>query len=86
MSQGLTLPNPLESVKQLVLDAVSSPLTRVMYGHAMAEYFAWWDRAGLPGCGKPATTTPTCSGKLRRCSRTIRLPIPSPGLRQQRQN
>jgi site-specific recombinase XerD len=48
MSQELTLPNPLESVKQLVLDAVSSPLTRVMYGHAMTEYFAWWEEQGRP--------------------------------------
>jgi site-specific recombinase XerD len=47
-SQELTIPNPLESVKQLVLDAVSSPLTRVMYGHAMTEYFAWWDEHRRP--------------------------------------
>src|SRR6516164_7441653 len=48
MSQELTTPNPLESVKQLVLDAVSRPLTRLMYGHAMAEYFAWWEDQGRP--------------------------------------
>src|SRR5215813_11775718 len=48
MSQELTLPNPLEPVRALVLDAVSSPLTRVMYGHAMAEYFAWWGEQGRP--------------------------------------
>src|SRR5215475_9584641 len=48
MSQELTLPNPLESVKQLVLDSVSSELTRVMYGHAMTEYFAWWEQEGRP--------------------------------------
>src|SRR4029450_14016628 len=48
MSQEITVPNPLEQVKQLVLDAVSSPLTRVMYGHAMAEYFAWWEEQGRP--------------------------------------
>jgi site-specific recombinase XerD len=47
-SQELAVPNPLESVKQLVLDAVSSPLTRVMYGHAMAEYFTWWEEQGRP--------------------------------------
>jgi hypothetical protein len=30
-----------------VLDAVSSPLTRVMYGHAIDEFFRWWeDQAG----------------------------------------
>ena len=27
---------------------MSSPLTRVMYGHAMAEYFAWWEEQGRP--------------------------------------
>src|SRR4029450_6241435 len=48
MSQEITVPNPLEKVKELVLDAVSSPLTRVMYGHAMAEYFAWWEEQGRP--------------------------------------
>ena len=51
MNQELTapnLPNPLEGVKQLVLDAVSSPLTRVMYGHAINEYFGWWESEGRP--------------------------------------
>lgn len=52
MNQELTapnLPNPLEGVKQLVLDAVSSPLTRVRYGDAITEYFAWWLQEGRPG-------------------------------------
>jgi site-specific recombinase XerD len=48
MPQELTLPNPMEPIKQLVLDAVSSPLTRVMYGHAINEYFAWWEQQGRP--------------------------------------
>ena len=48
MAHELTVPNPLESVKQLVLDAVSSPLTRLMYGHAMTKYFAWWEEQGRP--------------------------------------
>ena len=48
MNQELAVPNPLEQVKQLVLDAVSSPLTRVMYAHAMTEYFAWWEEQGRP--------------------------------------
>ena len=30
MSRQLTLPNPLAPVRELVLDAVSSPLTRTM--------------------------------------------------------
>ena len=37
MPQELALPNPLEPIRDLVLHAVSSPLTRVMYGHAMDE-------------------------------------------------
>src|SRR5215475_13349998 len=48
MSQELTVPNPLEPVRALVLDAVSSPLTRIMYSHAMAEYFSWWEQQGRP--------------------------------------
>lgn len=48
MSQELIAPNPFESVRTLVLDAVSSPLTRAMYGHALGEYFAWWEREGRP--------------------------------------
>jgi hypothetical protein len=34
--------------KQLVLDAVSSPLTRLMYGHAIEEFFRWWEVEGRP--------------------------------------
>src|SRR5215469_13753189 len=48
MNQKLILPNPLEGVKQLVLDAVSSPLTRLMYGHAIEEFFRWWEDQGRP--------------------------------------
>jgi hypothetical protein len=31
-----------------VLDSVSSELTRVICGHAMTEYFAWWEQEGRP--------------------------------------
>jgi site-specific recombinase XerD len=48
MSQELIAPNPLEPIRQLVLDAVSSPLTRVMYGHAINEFFTWWQDQGRP--------------------------------------
>jgi site-specific recombinase XerD len=48
MSQELAVTNPLERVKQLVLEAVSSPLTRVMYGHAIDDFFHWWKNAGRP--------------------------------------
>ena len=32
----------LAAVKQLVLDSVSSPLTRVMYARALEDFFGWW--------------------------------------------
>jgi site-specific recombinase XerD len=31
-----------------VLDAVSSPLKRIMYSHAIDEYFAGWEQEGRP--------------------------------------
>jgi site-specific recombinase XerD len=48
MTQELGVPNPLESAKYLVLDAVSSPLTRTMYAHAIEEFFDWWESTGRP--------------------------------------
>ena len=41
--------NPFGPVRQLVLDAVSSPLTRVMYARALDDFFAWWESQGRPG-------------------------------------
>jgi len=38
----------MQPIKELVLDAVSSPLTRVMYGHAINEFFGWWEEQGRP--------------------------------------
>jgi hypothetical protein len=38
----------LTAVKQLVLDAVSSPLTRVMYARALDDFFGWWSGQGRP--------------------------------------
>jgi integrase len=38
----------LAAVKKLVLDAVSSPLTRVMYARALEDFFAWWKGQGRP--------------------------------------
>src|ERR1039457_441611 len=48
MKTSLVCPNPLEPVKQLVLDAVSSPLTKAMYAIALDGYFAWWNANGRP--------------------------------------
>jgi len=36
------------ALKQLVLDAVSSPLTRVMYARALDDFLAWWNEQGRP--------------------------------------
>jgi len=44
--------NPLSDyapVRRLVLDAVSSPITRQMYGLALDEFFTWHQAAGSPG-------------------------------------
>jgi integrase len=38
----------LAAVKQLVLDAVSSPLTRIMYARALDDFFGWWTGQGRP--------------------------------------
>jgi len=35
-------------VKQLVLNAVSSPLTRVMYARALEDFFGWWNGQRRP--------------------------------------
>jgi site-specific recombinase XerD len=35
-------------LRQLVLDAVSSPLSRVMYAKALDDFFAWREEAGAP--------------------------------------
>ena len=41
-------PVPLEAVKRLVLDAVSSPSTRSMYAKALDDFFAWRAEQGNP--------------------------------------
>jgi integrase len=38
----------LAAVKQLVLNAVSSPLTRAMYARALDDFFSWWTAQGRP--------------------------------------
>jgi site-specific recombinase XerD len=37
-----------ELLKRLVLDAVSSPLTRTMYKRALDDFLAWWAAEGRP--------------------------------------
>jgi site-specific recombinase XerD len=40
--------SPYATVMALVLDAVSSPLTRAMYEKALRDFFAWWEEQGRP--------------------------------------
>jgi integrase/recombinase XerD len=40
--------SPYDAVAKLVLDAVSSPLTRTMYAKALQDFFAWWEQQGRP--------------------------------------
>jgi hypothetical protein len=46
--------NPLNPVRKLVLDAVSSPLTRVMYARALDDFFCWWETQGRPTLNRAA--------------------------------
>jgi integrase len=44
----ITVSDPLEPVRRLVLDAVPSPLTREAYGRALDEFFSWRAKQGNP--------------------------------------
>jgi integrase len=45
---------PLEAIKRLVLDAVSSPSTRTMYAKALDDFFAWRAEEGNPPFNRAA--------------------------------
>lgn len=38
----------LRAIRQLVLDAVSSPASKRAYGWSLDQYFSWWESAGRP--------------------------------------
>lgn len=42
-----TSPTPLDPI-QLVLDSVTSPLTKVAYRKALSDFFTWWAEQGQP--------------------------------------
>jgi integrase/recombinase XerD len=46
--------SPYASVTLLVLDSVSSPLTRAMYEKALRDFFTWWEEQGRPEFTKAA--------------------------------
>ena len=41
-----------QKLKPLVLDSVSSPITKRVYNMALDEFFAWYDREPRPGFSK----------------------------------
>ena len=47
-------PATLDQVMRLVLDAVSSPSTRTMYGKALADFFRWRAEQGSPPFSRAA--------------------------------
>lgn len=47
-SQNETEAEPLAAIRKLLLDAVSSPITRALYGKALDDFFAWWEGQGRP--------------------------------------
>jgi integrase len=48
MSALAPVTDPLPAVRRLVLNAVSSPLTKVLYAKALDDFFAWRVDNGLP--------------------------------------
>jgi site-specific recombinase XerD len=46
--------SPYAAVTLLVLDSVSSPLTRAMYEKALRDFFSWWEEQGRPEFTKAA--------------------------------
>src|SRR5215831_5735589 len=48
MAPAVVLHNPFEPARQLVLNAVSSSLTRAMYARALDDFFAWWAAHSSP--------------------------------------
>jgi len=36
------------AIRRLVLDAVSSPITRTLYGKALDDFWSWWEGQGRP--------------------------------------
>ena len=52
-----------QRLKRLVLDSVSSPITRRVYNLGLDEFFAWYEqepRAGFPSVVDTCTDTRAC--------------------------
>jgi site-specific recombinase XerD len=48
MTSVVSVQQSLQAVRQLVLDAVASPITRAMYSKALDDFFAWREGQGRP--------------------------------------
>ncbi|MBV9264988.1 MAG: tyrosine-type recombinase/integrase [Acidobacteriaceae bacterium] len=48
MSALVTVSDPLPAIRRLVLDSVSSPLTKTLYAKALDDFFAWRLENGSP--------------------------------------
>ena len=48
MTALVPAPEGFHMLRRLVLDAVSSRITRQMYGKALDDFFAWWEGHGRP--------------------------------------
>jgi hypothetical protein len=44
-----------QKLKALVLDSVSSPITKRVYNMALEEFYAWFQQAPRPGVTQPGT-------------------------------
>lgn len=51
------LVSPFASMTALVLNSVSSPLTRSMYAKALANFFSWWEEQGRPSFTRATVLT-----------------------------
>lgn len=55
LALGISGPEPAWArVRQLVLDAVPSPISKAMYGRALDDFFRWWAGQGRPPFSKAA--------------------------------
>lgn len=54
MTALVPAPEGFSLLRRLVLDAVSSPLTRAMYGTALDSFFLWWEGQGRPPFARAA--------------------------------
>ena len=54
MTDSIVVPQAAhwQRLKRLVLDSVSSPITRRVYNLGLDKFFEWYEREPRPGCTK----------------------------------